>query len=309
MIDQSLVWDQPTLLAWHSHHQAVTAVGEKAASLRGKTPAYIQLVAPIQQGVIAELDWAKLYLKAVLNHLRFEKKLNSWLPVSCHLVIPANSSPLEVDQFKFTLEQAGMKVKKIIIKPQAIIALNELKQLNQAHGVIDLGAQTTDVGIFVGQELIRAVTLTVANGDDFTQAVMEQVLTEYDLKIGWAAAQQIKHQLGALLNSSGIIKTSVVTVRGKHTKTHLVTAVRVKSSSFQARFQQLANLLIDELKEVISELPAEVVIQLQEQGFYLTGGNSQLPDWQVVLKEALLTPVIISKSPQIDAVKGLSCVR
>lgn len=308
IIDKKIVWHQPTLLAWDNHHQHLVAIGDRAASLRGKTPKCIQLIPPVQRGVPAQLDSAKFYLKAVVDQLRTAKVLNQWLPVSCRLAVPASSSPLELEQFRESLNQAGIKVEQLISKTRAIVVLEELAQIDQIHGVIDLGAQTTDVGIFVGQDLIKAVTLTTIGGDDFTRVVIEQVLAEYELVIGWAMAEQIKHQLGSVM-ALATDRAGVMTVRGKHAKSHLVTAVRIRSSSFQAKFAQLVKVLVDGLMEAINELPAEVVIQLQEQGFYLTGGNSQLRGWPVVLQEALGMPFIMSKSPQIDLVKGLTSVK
>ena len=308
MIDQKIVWHQPTLLAWHSHNHHVVAIGDRANNLIGKTPQYIQLVSPVRQGVIVELDSAKFYLKVMVNQLRQAKKLNQWLPAKCRLSVPASSSPLELEQFQESLNQAGIKVEQLVNKTKAVVALKELAQINQTHGVIDLGAQTVDVGIFVGQELIKAVTLTTVSGDDFTRVVIEQALAEYELVIGWAVAREVKHQLGSIM-SLKTDKPEVMTVRGKHAKSHLVTAVRVQSSSFQVKFQQLAKVLINELAEVINELPAEVATQLQEQGFYLIGGSSQLRGWSMVLQEALGMPFILSKSPQIDLVRGLASVK
>lgn len=308
LVNGKIVWQQPTLLAWHTYQQSVIAVGDQASSLRGKIPDHVKLVAPIKQGIIVDLDAAEYYLKSILAQLKQENFLNPWLPVSCRLSVPAYSSPLELSQFSSSISQAGMKVEKLVSKTKAIVAIKELSKINQIHGLIDLGSQTIEVGVFSGHELIKAVTLTKASGDDFTRALQEQLLVEYKLEVGWAMAERIKHQLGSI-GSLPASKTAMMTVRGKHAQSHLVTAVRVKAASFQESFSRLANIFAGELKEVINDLPAEVVTQLQEQGFYLTGGGSQLQGWQIFLQEIFEMPFITSKSAQVDLVRGLSSAK
>lgn len=306
MVDRRLVWDQPTLLAWHSRLQAVVSIGDQATALRGKTPAHIELIAPVQKGVIAELDYAEYYLKTVLDQLREQKKISPWIIANCKVALPASASPLEKDQLGQVLNQVGWKPKQVVSKTEAIIALTPFKKITQSHGVIDFGAQTVDMGVFIGSQLFRATTLNSITGHSFTQAVIDQVLAEYELEIGWQVAEQIKHQLlSGKLNLSSK-DSPVMTVRGKDAQTQLVKVVRVSAASFQAQFYDLAATLLSELKTIINELPPEVITQLQEQGFYLTGGGSQLLDWQTMIKESWQMPVIISATPQLDVVKGLA---
>ena len=296
VINHKLVWNQPTLIAWHTRLQSVVAVGDKAAALRGKTPPHIKLIAPIQKGVVAELDYAVYYLKAVLDQLRQQKKVSSWIMANCRVALPVNASPLEKDQLRQVLDRAGFKVKKIVSHPEAVVALPSFKKITQSHGVIDFGAQTVNMGIFIGQQLFRSMTTNSIVGDTFTQAIIDRVLAEYELQVGWEVAQQIKHQL---------LVSSVMTVRGKDAQTQLVKVVRVEAKKFKTQFYELAAALLLELKEIVDELPPEVVIQLQEQGFYLAGGGSALSDWQDLIKKFWQMPVITSLSPALDAVKGL----
>jgi rod shape-determining protein MreB and related proteins len=306
MVGQNLVWDQPTLLAWHSRLQAVVAVGDKALKLRGKTPAHIKLISPISQGVIAQLDFAELYLKSVLSSLGDEKKFSPYAIISCRTALPVSSSPLEKDQFRQTLKNAGIGVKQLLSKPAALISLASFRKMTQAHGVIDLGDQTTDVGIFAGTQHLKSATLTNVAGHDFTQAIVDQVLSDHNLEISWTMAEQIKHQLVAPIIGISKKDPTIMTVRGKYVRTHEMTVVRVAAREFEDKILQLSHQLLSEIKEIIDELPTEVITQLQEQGFYLTGGSSQLSSWLPLIEKTWQMPVIISKNPQTDVVKGLA---
>ncbi|MBT3249484.1 MAG: hypothetical protein HOA24_02820 [Candidatus Pacebacteria bacterium] len=296
MVNHKLVWDQPTVIAWHTGLQVVVAVGNKAAALRGKTPAYIKLINPIQRGVVAELDYAVYYLRAVLDELQQQKKISPWLLAYCGTALPVNASPLEKEQMRQVLERVGFKVKKIVSKTEVVASLPSFKKITQSHGVIDFGAETVDVGIFIGQQLLKGFNINGVVGNTFTQTIIDQVLTEYELQISWGVAQQIKHQLST---------SSMMTVRGKDAQLGLVKVTRVEAKIFEQHFISLMESLLSELNIVINELPPEVMTQLQEQGFYLTGNGSQLLGWQDLIKKNLQMPVIISTSPALDVVKGL----
>ncbi len=308
-MDKQLVWDQPTLLAWHQQLQAVVAVGEKAAALRGKTPEKIKIISPVQRGVIAELDFAEYYLKAIFDQLKDQGRIPHWIIAQGKVSLPAKASPIEKDQLQQVLEKVGIKTSLLLSKTQAVISLPPFKKLTQSHGIIDFGAQTVDLGIFTGQQLYEDITLESIAGDDFTQAVIDQVLIDHNLKIGWQVATQIKHQLLAGKLELDSSKSPVMTVRGKDAQTHLVKVVRVEAASFQEKFFSLAQTLLSELKTAINELPSEIITQLQEQGFYLTGGESKLLDWSSLIKENWEMPAITSSNPQLDVVKGLSNAR
>ncbi len=296
MINHQLVWHQPTLIAWHTRLQSVVAVGDQAAALRGKMPAQVKLIAPIHKGVVVELDYAVFYLQAVLAQLQQQRKLSSWIVANCRVAVPAHVSPLEKDQLRQVLDRVGLKVNQIVSQTEAVIRLPMFKKITQNHGVIDFGAQTVNVGIFTGQQLFRELAVSDITGDVFTQAIIDRALAKYELHISWEVAQQLKHQLSV---------STVMTIKGKDARTQLVKIVKVEAAKFTAQFNELMRALLLELKEFIDELPPEVAIQLQEQGFYFTGAGAALSGWQDLASQLWQMPVITSLSPALDVVKGL----
>lgn len=295
MVSKKLVWDQPTLIAWHHGLQAVVAIGDQAAKLRGKVPKQIELIEPISKGVVAELDYAVLYLRAVLEQLQAQRQIAAWIIADCKLAVPANASPLARKQLRQVVEKVGWRVKQITTSTESILALPVFKKITQSHGIINLGAQTVEMGIFTGTQLFKAVTLTEINGDTFTQTIIDFVLAKHQLKIGWQMAEQLKHQSAA-----------VVTVSGKDIQTNLVKVTRIEVKDFQEHLRSLATEMLADLKMAIDELPAGIIIQLQDQGFYLTGANSQVLDWASLLRESWQMPAITSADPSLDVVKGLA---
>jgi rod shape-determining protein MreB len=306
MLNGKLVWDQPTLIVLQPHHEAVIAVGQSAISYHGKLPSQVKLVTPISQGAIVDLDAALLYLQSVLRQLRSQKKIAPWSLINLKTTVGAHLTPLEKKQLIETLSQAGFRITQPQNKAAAYVNLPELKKIKLTHGVIDIGAQTTEVSILAGQEVIKMKSITQVAGDHFTQVVMKQVLAHYHLELSVQTAEKIKQQLGEIyLGSEGKQNSKVATVVGKDTQTGLAVTVKIEAAVFQEDFQHLLKQLLVEIKTVFDDLPAEMITQIQEQGFYLTGGGSQLINLPSAIQSAWDIPVVMSSNPTQDLVLGI----
>lgn len=303
-LDDSLIWQQPTLLAWHKNLKTIVAVGEKAALLMGKTPPQVTLIHPIQKGVIGDLKFAQFYLETILAELQTQQKISSWVTAQAVTVLPASASPLEKKQLIQVMDEVGIKVKKILSYTEAIVYLPIFKKITQSHGIIDFGAQSTDLGIFTGHQLYQAYTFDQIMGDVFTHLIREEVLSSYELEIGQQMAEKMKQQL--INKENGRPQSMLMTVQGKDTQSRLVKTVRVEATLFHKKFNQLASDFLREMKAVLDTLPPDIMTQIQEQGFYITGEASQAVDWSALIKEQWQVPVIHSATPMVDVVKGLN---
>ena len=61
-----VVVDEPTLLAVNKDDQSILTIGKDAKKLVGRVPDSIELVKPLRDGVISEIDMASLKLCSIL---------------------------------------------------------------------------------------------------------------------------------------------------------------------------------------------------------------------------------------------------
>lgn len=300
-----LLWHQPTLLAWHHESKTVVTVGNRAADLRGKLPPQVSLISPVENGVIADIEMAGVYLEAVLAQLKAQDQLPTMAVYGAVVSLSAGATPVEKTQLQQVLSQAGFGQTRVVSKATALLHLENLRQMNRAHGVLDLGAETVELGLFVGQEIILEQTLKINIGQKLTQVVIESLLDEYELKVGYEVAQKIKHQLARLAPTDA--QDSKLTVSGKVGEK--ITTVRVSADVFQPKFLHAAQQVVSGLRQQLANVSPEFLAQIQDQGLYLTGGSALVEGWKELIQSQLGVPVIISSQPTTDLVRSLTSMK
>lgn len=316
MVAGELVWHEPTLLAWHQAEKAVVVVGTQAAQLAGKTSQAVQLVKPVESGVIADLKLAKLYLQAIFEKRQVQTKWYQLLPQALTTAVSQQSTPLEEEQLKRVLSQVGCRTpSKLKSKTQVLSSLPDLSSITGAHGVLAIGAETFEVGIFSEQTVVQAASFATPQSQDLTQAIQKRVLSEYGLRIDWQTAQWLKHELGAVRSNMGSVtsdsqaeknSTRKLMVKGKHAQKQTVATAKVAAASLTPDLQNLVFVWSQKLKQFLQQVPPAVMTQLQEHGFYLTGGGSQLQGLDQFLTTQLQLPIIKSQQPELDLVQALA---
>lgn len=297
-----LIWDQPTLIAWHEPKQTVLAVGQAASELKNKTNQAIRVVQPIKHGVVANLELASLYLQTVFKETSLDSHWYQFLPKLVTTTCPASASPVERRQLEQVLNRAGCQLVTLTTKSEAYASLPFLKRLQSGHGLIAVGAETLELAVYSDRELLFAETFYQPNHQDLTQAIQEVVLREYQLKIDLSTAQRLKHELATVATQPA---TDKLTVKGKDVQQQQIKTVKIEAAKLQVSLQELVKSWTKLINQFLSQISPVIMTQLQEQGFYLTGGGSQLAGLAQLLKEELKMPILASERPELDLVTSL----
>src|SRR5919108_315037 len=67
---QGIVLSEPSIVALDRTRQSVIAVGGAAKAMLGRTPANIEVVQPLRDGVIADFDVAQTMLKELISRVQ-----------------------------------------------------------------------------------------------------------------------------------------------------------------------------------------------------------------------------------------------
>jgi rod shape-determining protein MreB and related proteins len=309
MLGSQLVYNQPTCLTIHQPTQTVVEVGTAAYGTLGKVPAAVEVVFPIKYGVISRPALATLYLRSVLKKVFADE--HRWpiiFGLKATLALPAAVTPVEKNIWKETLQQAGITQVRMVPRVVAIQrAIADSSTAMRYRCVIDIGAQTTDIGLLSNSELIASTTIQMG-GENYTQEVISLLRDEYQCEIGIQTAEKMKFQyrLGGELKAGGTKASDYkITLRGKQVASGVPTTISVASSLLRERFTEVTRLLIAEIQTFLAQAPAEVLTAALEDGLYLTGGGSLLPGVVEMLGQELKTHYSLAKHPQEDVVKGL----
>ena len=89
---KGVVLDEPAYVAWNIHSHEVVAVGEDARIMLGRTPADIEVIRPLQDGVINNYDMTEFMLRYYIKSVLPASTLFKPRIVIC---VPSGITPVE----------------------------------------------------------------------------------------------------------------------------------------------------------------------------------------------------------------------
>src|SRR4051795_944566 len=107
-VRRGIVFDEPSVMLLRpggGRRRQVQAVGRGAADLVGRAPARFAPVRPLHDGVVTDLETARLYLRAVL--VRAGRR--AWTPVRAVIGVPADSTALEIRALLEAAQDANIR--------------------------------------------------------------------------------------------------------------------------------------------------------------------------------------------------------
>src|SRR4051812_19969489 len=151
-IRRGIVFDEPSVMLLRrggSRRERVLAVGQEAADLVGRAPAGFLAVRPLQDGVVTDLETARLYLRAVLTKAG---RRGIGFPVHAVIGVPVGSSALEHRALLEAAEEAGIRpatALDVSIAGAVGCGIDPLER--RVHMVVDVGGGTAEaVGFCFG---------------------------------------------------------------------------------------------------------------------------------------------------------------
>src|SRR6516162_3973651 len=165
---RGLVVEEPSAIAVDRTTGQTAAVGRAADALAGKEPQGIDVIHPLRDGVIADLDAATAMLQAFLRLARLRRGLLRPAAVVC---VPSGATFVERRALAAAVE-AG--------RPRCTVQLVD---------------EPVAAAAVAGGHLVRAESLRLA-GNAMDEAIVAAVKAELGLLIGRNAARRLKIALG-----------------------------------------------------------------------------------------------------------------
>jgi rod shape-determining protein MreB len=304
-----LVWNQPTCFAWEPVSRTVVKIGAPAAALVGKAPPSIEILFPIQQGVITNQVAATAYLQSLLRVL--ERRSSGWdmlFSAPSGWAVSHSLTPVQRQLVTNLAHQAGEPRATLVSSLQCIVTALTQPKVPTTRIMLEIGDQLTHFGVTVAGELIVRSVIPWG-GRLLTEHVRRLVQEHHHLQLSWQTAESLKCQLGAVTVRPEQLPTERKTVvRGKDTFSQALESTTISNTMLATGFEPLITELLHELKQIWQHIPAELGSTVLETGVYLTGGGAQLTGLKDRLELELQCPVILSEQPQLDVVQGLAQV-
>lgn len=291
---------EPSYVTYDSRTNRVISVGNEAKTMLGKTPASINSMRPLRDGVIADFELTSEMLKVFIR-----KALGNSILISrpnLIICVPYGVTEIEKKAVEQAALEAGAKTVALIEEPVAA-AIGAGLPIKAACGcmVVDIGGGTTEVAVISLGGIAKSVSLRSA-GDKFTEAIVSYVRKKFNVVIGDSSAEDLKIAIGSAHSSTDF---GVAEVRGRNILTGLPAALNIYSSDIREALEEPLNAIVDVIKTTLEETPPELCSDIYDNGIMLTGGGALLSGIDVLISEKTHLQVYISNSPLDCVANGI----
>ena len=300
---RGIVIHEPSIVAMNTKTGQVVAVGVQAKEMLGRTPAHIQAIQPVIDGVISDFEITAEMLAYLINKAQAGR--TKLLGPRVVVGVPSGITSVEVRAVRDAAKAAGAREVHIVEEPMAAAIGIELP-IHEPQGsmVIDIGGGTTDVGVISLGGLVNARNIRIA-GDRFNADIVAHVRNEHKMLIGEKSAEETKVAVSSVAPGRQSLE---VIVRGRDLVTGLPREVVVSDHDVRNAIGHSVEELVDAIKEVLETTPPELLSDVMQGGIQLAGGGALIRGLPDFLARSLGVPVVVAPDPLTAVVRGTSVI-
>jgi rod shape-determining protein MreB and related proteins len=296
---RGVVLNEPSVMVVRpngDHVLAPVAVGSRARELMGRTPAGMETVRPLRDGVITDLVAAKTFITAMLRRVRAQP----WEKLRPRAVIgvPAGATSLERQALLEAAEEADLGRVHLMPEPIAgAVGAGLDPTATRAQMVVDVGGGTAEITAFCFGGVLASRSCRIA-GDEMTAALCNYLRQEHGLLAGELTVEEAKKGAGAGRNGS-------VRVEGRDAASGRPRAVELKGNEVSNALAPTVDAIVEALTASLAEdLPPQAVADIMNDGVVAFGGGSLLRGFGPRLEEALGFKVRVADDALLCVARG-----
>jgi len=268
---KGIVLNEPSVVAVDKTTGEVLAVGTEAKRMLGRTPANIEAVRPLKDGVIADFEISEAMLRYFIYRVHRRRTL---VHPKIVIGIPSGVTDVERRAVRDATLRAGAREAYVIEEPMAA-AIGAGLPVWEPRGsmVVDIGGGTSEVAVIALNGIVAGRSIRVG-GDEVDEAIVTYMHHEFNLAIGVPTAEQVKIAVASAypMNEDGLVAVA----RGRDLLTGLPKSVEVSSPHVREAISVPVQGIVEAIKQTLEATPAELSADIMDRGIMLTGGGALL---------------------------------
>jgi rod shape-determining protein MreB len=295
---KNIVLREPSVVAMERDSKRVLSIGIEAKKMLGKTPANIVAVRPLRNGVIADFEATEKMIRYFIKKVHNKRTL---LHPRVVIGVPSGITEVERRAVRESAEQAGAREVYLIDEPMAA-AIGAGIQIQDPEGsmIVDIGGGTTEVAVISLGGMVVAKSLEIA-GDKMDEAVVHYFRRKYNLSVGENTAECVKLKIGSVFP---LDQELMMDVKGRDLLTGLPKIVSISSEEIRIALSDPVRKIIEVVKNVLEETPAELSADLVDRGIILSGGGSLVKGLSELISQETELPVNLADDPITCVARG-----
>ena len=295
---EGIVLDEPSVVAVNTKTGKVLAVGAEAKSMIGRTPAHIQAVRPLRDGVIADFDMCEEMLRFFIERVHQRR----WTKPRMVIAVPSGITGVEQRAVQEAAESAGARKPTHIIEEPMAAAIGTGLQVWEPTGnmIVDVGGGTTEVAVISLGGIVSSQSIRVG-GDEFDNVIAQFVKKEHSLLIGERTAEEIKIMLGS---AYPLAREARAEIRGRDLVSGLPRVVSVTTEDIREGLEESITAICDAVRGTLDHTPPELAADIMESGIMLAGGGALLRNLDQRMANETGMPITVAQDPLLAVVRG-----
>ncbi|HIU36157.1 MAG TPA: rod shape-determining protein [Candidatus Fimenecus excrementigallinarum] len=298
---KGIVLDEPTMIAVDTETGVPIAIGNAAYTINGRTDERIDVISPVQNGIISNYTMAQHILRYYFQRLCG----NSILKPTVILTVPSGATNLERRTFLEVAMRAGAG--RVCLVEEALasaIGVGFESRALSGRFIVNMGGGAVDVSVVTMGSLAVAKTIKGA-GKSIDDAIARYLRRERDILIGPQTAEHLKICLGSAIPRR---EELAVMANGKSGLDHMPITFEVTSSELFGCIHERLDAMVRGIKSVLEITPPELVGDISENGIVLTGGTALLFGMKAFLESELGIEVVLADDPIYSCVSGAAAI-
>lgn len=287
---RGIVLNEPTVIALNERTGDVLAMGREAWAMIGRTPGYIVAHRPLRRGAISDFDITERLIKLILQRVGV-RRFSRPRALFC---VPSAITEVERRAVEEAALAAGARSALLLEQPMAA-AIGAQLPIDQPVGncIVDIGGGTTEVAVISMGGIVASRAIRVG-GFDLDEAIQRFIRREYGMAVGERTAENIKIAVGSAYPTPDEPKADI---RGRELVSGMPKNVVVSAEEIRAALRESCALIVEAVREAMSEAPPEISHDVLRRGIYLTGGGGLLRGLDSLIAAETGIPVQLTEQP------------
>jgi rod shape-determining protein MreB len=288
---RGIVLDEPSVVAVNVRDGKPLAVGLEAKRMIGRTPAHIQAIRPLKDGVIADFEICEKMLRYFIQKVNASR----WVKPRMVICVPSGVTGVEKRAVQEAAVFAGARKEPFIIEEPMAAAIGAGLPVHEPSGnmIVDIGGGTTEVAVISLGGIVASQSVRIG-GDELDEAIINFIKKEYSLALGERTAEEVKITLGS---AWPLMEELHAEIRGRDLITGLPKTIVTSTEEIREALDEPVSAIVDAVKVTLDKTPPELAADIMEKGIVLAGGGALLHGLDARLQHETGMPIVVAADP------------
>lgn len=301
---KGIVINEPSVVAVNQRTKQILAIGSDARKMVGRTPPHIVATRPLVDGVISDFEITEQMLRYFIDKVHSQTAAYLRRP-RVVIGIPSGVTEVEKRAVIDAAMNAGASLAFLIEEPMAA-AIGARLPVQDAAGsmIVDIGGGTAEIAVISLGGIVISRSLRIA-GDEMNENIIQYARDNFNLLLGIRSAEEVKIKVGS---AYPLEEPLYAQMRGRDLVSGLPKEVTISDTQVREALMHSLRVIVNSIKNVIEEIPPELISDILDKGIVLAGGGALLRGLDKLVHEATSMPVNIAEDPLTCVVRGAGVV-